>query len=72
MEILFTIVRNTHKELAKHVDRSAPLHTMGEVFDRFIVEWLPLLAARTQSDYLGYIENLRLLAGDRRQVHRTR
>lgn len=53
-----------YKELAKHVDHNGPLHTMGDVFDRFIIEKIPLLAARTQSDYLGYIENLRLYFGD--------
>lgn len=49
---------------AKYFDKTAPLHTMADVFDRFIVEKIPLLAARTQSDYLGYIENLRLYFND--------
>lgn len=53
-----------YAELAKHVDRSAPLHTMGDVFDRFILEKIPLLAPRTQSDYRGYIENLRVYFAD--------
>ncbi len=44
--------------------RSKPLHTMNEVFDRFLLEKLPLLAERTQSDYRGYIENLRLYFGE--------
>ena len=37
---------------------SKPMHTMADVFDRFIVEKLPLLAPRTQSDYLGYNREL--------------
>lgn len=49
---------------AKFFDKAAPMHTMNDVFDRFIVEKLPALAERTQSDYLGYIENLRLYFGD--------
>lgn len=53
-----------YSNLAKFVDTSKPLHTMADVFDRFIVEKIPLLAARTQSDYLGYIENLRLYFND--------
>lgn len=53
-----------YKEFAKYVDRNAPLHTMSDVFDRFIIEKIPLLAERTQSDYLGYIENLRLYFND--------
>ena len=41
--------------------RAAPtaMHTMSEVFDRFLVEIVPTLARRTQSDYQGYIERLR-------------
>ena len=35
------------------------MHTMIEVFDRFLVEIVPTLAKRTQSDYQGYIERLR-------------
>lgn len=51
-------------ELAKFVDKAKPLHTMGAVFDRFLLEKLPLLAPRTQSDYRGYIENLRRYFSD--------
>lgn len=57
-------LRTMYTNLAKFVDTSKPLHTMADVFDRFIVEKLPLLAPRTQSDYLGYIENLRLYFND--------
>lgn len=53
-----------YTNLAKFVDKTKPLHTMADVFDRFIVEKIPLLAPRTQSDYLGYIENLRLYFSD--------
>jgi len=45
--------------LAKLADTSRPLHTMGQIFDRYLVESLPKLSARTQRDYRGYIENLR-------------
>lgn len=53
-----------YKQLAKFVPSNKPLHTMNDVFDKFIVEKLPLLAPRTQSDYQGYIENLRLFFGE--------
>jgi len=53
-----------YRNLARFVDRAKPLHTMRDVFDRFILEKIPLLAPRTQSDYRGYIENLRPAFGD--------
>lgn len=53
-----------YKAFAKFFDKNAPIHTMADAFDRFIVEKIPLLADRTQSDYLGYIENLRLYFND--------
>jgi integrase len=36
---------------------------MNAVFDRYLIECLPGLARRTQADYIGYIENLRLIFG---------
>ena len=47
--------------LAKRADTSRPLHTLGQIFDRYLIESLPKLAARTQRDYRGYIENLRVV-----------
>lgn len=61
---LGTTMAEMYKEFAKYVPRDIPMHTMNDVFDRFIIEKIPLLAPRTQSDYLGYIENLRLFFGD--------
>jgi len=57
-------LHDMYRELAQYVERDGPLHTMNAVFDRFIAEKLPLLAPRTQSDYTGYIENLRLYFGE--------
>jgi integrase len=53
-----------YRELSKLVEPPQTMLTMGSVFDRYILEALPLLAPRTQSDYLGYIRNLRLVFGD--------
>lgn len=53
-----------YRNLAKYVDTGQKLTTMTKVFDRFIVEKLPLLAPRTQRDYQGYIENLRKVFGE--------
>src|ERR1700732_811318 len=53
-----------YRELAKFADRRpASLTTMSAVFDRYILERLPLLAPRTQQDYRGYIQNLRAIFG---------
>jgi hypothetical protein len=47
-------------EALKNISRSEkPLHTMGELFDKYLLEVLPTLALRTQSDYRGYIERIR-------------
>jgi hypothetical protein len=48
--------------LAKQTE-SKPLHTMGGVYDRYLIEIAPTLAKRTQSDYQRYIEKLRLSFG---------
>ena len=36
-----------------------PLRTMNDVFDQYLLESLPVLSARTQSDYRKYIERVR-------------
>jgi integrase len=36
---------------------------MSGVFDKYLLERLPLLAPRTQRDYRGYLRNLRLVFG---------
>jgi hypothetical protein len=44
----------------KQLSRSEkPLHSMSDVFDRYLLEVLSGLAKRTQSDYRKYIERLR-------------
>jgi hypothetical protein len=42
--------------MKKLVDTTRPMHSMGQVFDRYLVECLAKLAPRTQRDYRGYIE----------------
>ncbi|HEY0799342.1 MAG TPA: hypothetical protein VGD54_00750 [Steroidobacteraceae bacterium] len=56
----------TESEMYSHLSKLAapkPIHVMGGMFDRFLVEVLPTLAKRTRSDYQGYIEKLRLSFG---------
>lgn len=53
-----------YRELSKLVDRSSPVTTMRDLFERYQLEKLPLLAPRTQSDYRGYIANLLPIFGD--------
>lgn len=48
-----------YANFARHVDTAKPLHTMADVFDRYLVECLPILAKRTQSDYRIYVEHIR-------------
>src|SRR5260370_14630180 len=52
-----------YRELSKRVDSFARAATLNAVFDRYLAEKLTLLASRTQRDYRGYIENLRLVFG---------
>src|SRR5579863_5560587 len=49
-----------YRELSKLAARSPALTTMSGVFDKYLLERLPLLAPRTQRDYRGYLRNLRL------------
>lgn len=44
---------------AKSSEQSPPPRTMGEAFDRYVIEVLPTLAPRTQSDYSEYLKRLR-------------
>jgi len=53
-----------YRKLSELMPSDQPMLKMNDVFDRFIREKLPLLAPRTQSDYLGYIENLRPAFGE--------
>lgn len=53
-----------YAELAKHADTSKPLRTMSVLFDRYLIESLPALAERTQSDYRKYIARLRPVIGE--------
>jgi hypothetical protein len=55
---LGTTESEMYNNLAKQV-APKPIHTMGGVFDRFLVEILPALAKRTQSDCQNCIERLR-------------
>ena len=52
-----------YRELARLAQVATSFPTMTDVFDRYVCEVLPALAPRTQSDYLGYIEKLRLVFG---------
>jgi integrase len=52
-----------YRELSKLAERPHALTTMNSVFDRYLLERLPLLAPRTQRDYRGYLRNLRLVFG---------
>jgi integrase len=52
-----------YRTLASRADFIAPANTLNAVIDRYIIERLPLLAPRTQSDYQRYIENLRKVFG---------
>ena len=52
-----------YRTLAMHIEISASSSTMNKVFDRYLIEVMPGLAARTQTDYRGYIQNLRPVFG---------
>ncbi|MGA8709215.1 MAG: tyrosine-type recombinase/integrase [Steroidobacteraceae bacterium] len=52
-----------YREMAKLTEVTASLRTMADLFDRYVREVLPGLASRTQSDYLGYLENLSVVFG---------
>ena len=52
-----------YRELSRLTQVAKSFPSMAEVFDRYICEVLPGLAPRTQSDYLGYLENLRTVFG---------
>jgi len=55
---LGTTESEMYSSLAQYVAPKA-MHTMSEVFDRFLRDVVPTLAKRTQSDYQSYIERLR-------------
>ena len=48
----------------KNLVTPRPLRTMNDVVDQFLLESLPALAVRTQSDYRKYIERLRPVIGE--------
>jgi integrase len=52
-----------YRTVATLIEVSRSCLTMNNVFDRYLIDVLPGLAARTQSDYRGYIQNLRLVFG---------
>lgn len=52
-----------YRTLATRVEVTGTCLTMSNVLDRYLIEVLPGLAPRTQSDYRGYIENLRVAFG---------
>jgi integrase len=52
-----------YRTLATRVELTRACLTMSNVFDRYLIEVLPGLAPRTQCDYRGYIENLRVVFG---------
>ena len=52
-----------YRQLATRAESLVTASTMNALFDRYLREKLPQLAPRTQRDYQGYIENLRLVFG---------
>jgi len=52
-----------YRKLAEIIDTPRNCATLSGVLDRYLIEVLPNLAPRTQSDYRGYIENLRIVFG---------
>jgi integrase len=52
-----------YRKLAEIMDTPRNCPALSGVFDRYLIEVLPSLAPRTQSDYRGYIDNLRLVFG---------
>jgi hypothetical protein len=61
---LGTTEAEMYSKLAELADTRKTLHTMSQVFDRYLNEVLVNLAPRTQQDYRGYIENLRRSFGE--------
>ncbi len=53
-----------YRTLATLLQTSHACLSMSNVFDRYLIEVLPGLGARTQADYRGYIENLRPAFGN--------
>src|SRR5882672_5594111 len=60
---LGTTASEMYRALAGRAESRAPASTLNAVFDRYLLEKLPQLAPRTQRDYQGYIQNLRLVFG---------
>lgn len=56
---LGTTLAAMYEALGRQSREQKPLRTMGHVFDRYLLEALPALAPRTQSDYRIYIERIR-------------
>ena len=52
---LGTTEAEMYSKLAEFADRRTLVRTMNRAFDRYLLESLPHLAPRTQSDYRGYI-----------------
>ncbi len=61
---LGTTEAQMYSKLAEFAERRPSVRTMSQAFDRYLLESLPQLAPRTQSDYRGYIENLRRTFGE--------
>jgi integrase len=61
---LGTTLGEMYDGLKKLVETSKPIRTMSALFDRYLLECLPALAPRTQSDYRKYIERLRPVLKD--------
>src|SRR6266404_4240234 len=56
---LGTTLGEMYDGLKQLVETPKPLRTISVLFDRYLLEALPSLAPRTQSDYRKYIERLR-------------
>ena len=59
-----TTLGEMYDGLKKLVETSKPVRTMSALFDRYLLERVPALAPRTQSDYRKYIQRLRPVLND--------
>ena len=61
---LGTTLAEMYEGLKQLAQTPRPVRTMSALFDRYLLECLPALAPRTQSDYRKYIERLRPVLKD--------
>ena len=61
---MHTTLGEMYDGLKKLVETSKSVRTMSALFDRYLLECVPALAPRTQSDYRKYIQRLRPVLND--------